>query len=736
MTNINKVAVIGGGVMGGGIAAILANAGIKPYLYEIAGKNSNNELSEKALEDIKQSPNLTKESNAERITPLNLEDHLNYLSECDWIVEAITEDLTIKHKLYSRIEPYLKSSAIISSNTSTIQLANLKQGVSENFANKFYITHFFNPPRHMKLLELVTPENAQPEQTENLAGFLSKNLGKGVVYCKDTPGFVANRIGCFLLESALRKVFDHNQNPAHVDSVFINLFGLPKTGLFGLYDLIGWDIMQNVTNVLTENLEINDRFNQMYYPLKAISALVDQGYTGKKGKGGFYQTIKTEEGRQKQVLDLNSFKYIPVDEAMQNYIGYNSIEELIGSGDGLAECVRDILDGFGNYVHETTYEISNSPEEVDKAIQLGFNWKKGPFALFGQNFTSEETGFNWLKNRNESKGAVSSELLNRTNAGYKFNFYKLNQILPDELLNSENLLDRSSEEAVLKEYHNSLVFINNNKLGVLTQEIFEALIASVDIAEEKAMPLIITSSGRNFSAGADLNLFKDITNESFMDIYNILLTGQDAMMKLKYARIPSVAAVGGVALGGGFELIIHSSHSVINMETQVGLVEILLGLVPGWGGTKHVLLAGQESGDINPLESMLRGYKTPNADYIAENYGRSNFSFNMNNTNLFLEAYEKAMQLSKNFQPKNKEEYDKTFELMPELKQLAADNFQYLSEYHEYVAEELLKHIRGRSTLSEHDLLNIERDVFLQLIRREEAAERINHMQQYGKPLL
>ncbi len=736
MTGINKIAVIGGGVMGGGIAAVIANSGKNPYLFEIAGENSNNEIAEAAKDKIKSSSNLTKESNAERIIPLNLADHLEYLSECDLVIEAVTEDLSVKHDLYAKIQPYLKKSCIITSNTSTIQLAKLREGISEEFQNRFFITHFFNPPRFMKLLELVSLEESEENLVSQLQEFLSYGLGKGVVHCKDTPGFIANRVGCFLLEHALRVAIKHNQSPAHIDEVFVKLLGLPKTGLFGLYDLIGWDVMQHISGVFTQNLAENDRFNQIYYPVKSVPYLIEKGYNGKKGKGGFYHIIKQDETRVKQVLELDNLKYDNLDEIMQNYSGFDDIKSLISSDNSLAECIKEILAGFGNYLHEVTYEISDSPEEVDKAMQLGFNWKKGPFAIFNQNFSDNATGFKWLKDRNNHYNAESAKFLEETSSGYKFNFYKLNQLLPAELESSEDLLARESGECHLKQYNDCLVFINNNKLGVLTEEIFQGIISSVDIAEEKGLPLVIISKGSNFSAGADLNLFKDVTNETFMDVYNILLTGQDAMMKMKYAKIPVVSAVNGVALGGGFELIIHSCYSVINMETKAGLVEILLGLIPGWGGTKHVLLAGQESGDITPLENMLRGYKTPNADYIEENYGRSNFSINMNSNYLLEEACIKAKELLNNYEPRNKEQYDSTFELMPELQQLAADNFHYLSDYHEYVADELFKHIKGRSNLSEHDLLNIERDIFLQMLRKDETAERINYMHKHGKPLL
>ena len=317
MSLIKKVCVIGSGVMGSGIAAQVANSRTKVILLDIADENSENpsNISASALvrmQSQKPAP-LSHPSLAKYITTGNLRDHLNLISECDLIIEVIIERLDVKHALYETLLPYLKDGAIIASNTSTLPLAKLKEKLPQSVQNRFIISHFFNPPRYMELLELVSDVNNDNSVIERAEEFISKKLGKIIIHCNDTPGFIANRIGCFFLECTVRKAIEKGLDPAVIDQIFTKLLGFPSTGIFGLYDLIGHDVMALISKSLVSTLDSGDKYNEIYTESGILSVMKSRGLLGRKSCAGFYKVTKDQGKTIKQIFDFKSLEYVGLE---------------------------------------------------------------------------------------------------------------------------------------------------------------------------------------------------------------------------------------------------------------------------------------------------------------------------------------------------------------------------------------------------------------------------------------
>ncbi|WP_298428702.1 3-hydroxyacyl-CoA dehydrogenase family protein, partial [Rhodoblastus sp.] len=383
MAQIRKVAVIGAGVMGAGIAAQVANSGTPVVLLDIvpAGAENRNAIAEGAVAKMlktEPAPFMSKAA-AKLVTTGNIEDHLDLLADCDWIVEAVIERLDIKQALYAKVETHRKKGSVVSSNTSTIPLATLTAGLPESFARDFVITHFFNPPRYMRLLELVTSAKNDPATVKTLTEFCDYRLGKGVVPCKDRPGFIANRLGVYWLQSAVVTAFEMGLDVEDADAIIGKPFGIPKTGVFGLIDLVGLDLMPHINASLAGSLPPDDPFHAMNRPAPLIERMIKEGYTGRKGKGGFYR-VNREMNKRKEAIDLKTGDYRvqkkPQVEAIKE--AGRSLTKLL-SHDSLAgryawTVMRETLTYAAMLVGDAADEI----ESIDEAMRLGYNWKSGP----------------------------------------------------------------------------------------------------------------------------------------------------------------------------------------------------------------------------------------------------------------------------------------------------------------------------------------------------------------------
>jgi 3-hydroxyacyl-CoA dehydrogenase len=385
---IEKAAVLGAGVMGAQIAAHLANAGVPVMLLDMVpqGADNRNALAEGAVARmLKAEPAPFVHKRAARlVTPGNLEDHLDGLAEADWIVEAVIEDLEIKRALYEKVEAVRKDGSLISSNTSTIPLARLIDGLPERFANDFLITHFFNPPRYMRLLELVAGAKTRPEALAILEDFADRRLGKGVVVCHDTPGFVANRIGTFWMQCAVVAAEDLGLSVEEADAVMSRPVGIPKTGVFGLLDLIGLDLMPKVDASMAALLPEDDAYQGLRRDWPLLQRMIGDGYTGRKGKGGFYRLNRSGGGRVKEAIDLGSGDYAPARKPVLESLDaakHGGLPALVAQPDRGGQFAWTVLSQTLAYAASLVPEIAGDIVAVDRAMRLGYNWKEGPFEL-------------------------------------------------------------------------------------------------------------------------------------------------------------------------------------------------------------------------------------------------------------------------------------------------------------------------------------------------------------------
>ena len=414
MSRIEKVAVIGAGVMGAGIAAHIANAGVPVVLLDIVPEGADNRdtVAEGAIARLlKTDPApLMHKRNAKRITAGNIDDHLDRVADCDWIVEAIVERTDIKRALYEKLEAVRKDGSLVSSNTSTIPLATLTDGMPDRFRGDFLITHFFNPPRYMRLLELVCGPDMAPDRVEPLRRFLDIALGKTVIDCHDTPGFIANRIGTYWLQSAVVASIEDGVTVEEADAVIGRPMGIPKTGVFGLLDLVGLDLMPHVLRSLADALDKDDPFHTIYREPELIEMMIEAGYTGRKGKGGFYRLDTRSGERVKQARDLNTGEYHNASRPKLASVAAakkGGLRALVEHGDKGGQYGWKVLAGTLCYAAELAPEIADDIASVDAAMRLGYNWKYGPFELI------DRLGADWFRAKLVADGMPVPVLLQR-----------------------------------------------------------------------------------------------------------------------------------------------------------------------------------------------------------------------------------------------------------------------------------------------------------------------------------
>jgi len=697
MSVIRKVCVIGSGVMGSAIAAQVANSRTEVILLDIADENSSNPsnivvVALEKMQSQKPAP-LSHPSLAKYITVGNLRDNLNLISECDLIIEVIIERLDIKHNLYKTLLPYLKDSAIIASNTSTLPLAKLKEKLPESVQLRFIITHFFNPPRYMELLELVWDVNNDRSIIEPAEEFITKKLGKTIIHCNDTPGFIANRIGCFLLEFTVRKAIEKELNPALIDQIFTKLLGFPSTGIFGLYDLIGHDVMALISKSLTGALDIQDKYHEIYTESEILSVMKSRGLLGRKSGGGFYKVTKSHGQVIKQIFDFKSLDYVELKLTETP----KTLEELFNKNDIYSDFFKEILANFFSYVTSLVPEISDSTEDIDKAMKLGYSLKYGPFELLDSYMPKDEI---WLKGITNNK--VKKQATNKSTwqDGAKI------------------LL--SNDSADLFEYKNNHFFVIKTKMNSLNHQVFDLIIDSVKLSEDKSSRLIIhPGKSKHFSAGADIRLFyEQISNRNFKAIEQFIDLGQKAMLTLKYAAIDVISCAYGLALGGGCELLLHSHCVVAHQNLNAGLVELGVGLIPGWGGVKEMFLRSENDKNrlIQNLRNILVQYQSASSDYFALEYN-VNCNFNMNIENIMAEAIE--VKTVKRITPNSV-----NLPRMNLASEMDTANFDNITGE----VLEFFQKIIDIGKIDESTLLNMEKEKFLQMAANPASLEKIGRL--------
>ena len=759
---IKKVGVIGAGTMGAGIAGQVANAGIEVWLLDLPSKGENtNSLSSKGLTRIKDPdmPGLMS-AEAENLVHLgNTRDDFHELADCDWVAEAVVERLDVKQDLYHRLNKCCKASAIITSNTSTIPIKLLTEGMPREFCERFAITHFFNPVRFMRLLELVRGEHTKNDVVDTLAMFSELQLGKGVVLCADTPGFLANRVGVFAIQCALHNAFDLGLAPTEADAFFGRPLGFPKTGVFGLYDLIGIDLMVDVVKSLVNILPANDAFHQYSAPIDFMTNMIANGQTGNKNNKGFYR----DDGEERQVISLVNGDYIPYERLRAPLVEEaerEGISTLLNDNGRFGLYVWRALSETLCYAASLVPEVTEDLTQIDDAMKLGYNWVKGPFELL------DEIGVEYFIDRLQKDGREVPSFLTK---GLENGFYTDKKtglssldangfffpiVRPKGVLRFSEIRQTLSsissnrsaswyeyEGAAIVEFHSKANALDSGSLDILSEA----------LSESQKMGLrgvIVHNDSHHFSCGVSLWSVRDcFEKEDFNSLDAFLVYFQETMLKMRSSTLPVIAAPVGMSIGGGFEVVLHADHVVSHANSVMGLVESFVGVVPAGGGCKETLyrwsdhLADNQKAAWKSFMNIGLG-KLANSpsEASALAMSRQGDVFHMNRDymlNLSLSSLEKVKK-SIDREPMALSGADQFQEMVGWLESNYAKGA--ITAHDITVGTEIARIVTGGecpagTVFSEQDILDAERASFIGLAQTAETQARIVAMLDNGKTL-
>ncbi len=773
MLSIKKVAVIGSGVMGSGIAAQAANAGLDVLLLDIVPKDGSDRdtVAKGAIQRmLKTNPApLMHPRNAKRIQPGNVEDHLEWLAECDLVVEVVIENLEIKQALYRKIDQYRKADCIVTSNTSTIPLANLVEGMPDDFRQHFAVTHFFNPPRYMRLLELVAGPDTRSEVITTLRDFGDRMLGKSVVDCKDTPGFIANRIGILWMGVAVRFAFEDNLTVEEADSVIGKPMGIPKTGIFGLLDLVGIDLQPHVERSMLSTLPEDDMYRDIHRPSPFIEKMIANGYTGRKGKGGFYRLNRNGGKKIKEALNLQTNEYHPADRPALASVeaARAGLRALVEHPDRGGQYAWRVLSHTLSYAAALVPQIADDIYAVDEAMKNGYAWKWGPFELI------DKLGASWFAEKLAEQGMAVPPLLQQVGEG---SFYRIENGALQHFGTDGSYHDVSRAEGVLllSDIKRASKQVESNRSAslwdigdkVLCLE-FHSKMNAVDegimamaakalkiIPTQGYRALVIHNEGANFSVGANVGLGLFAANiAAWPKITESVKQGQDIYKALKFAPFPVVGAPSGMALGGGCEVLLHCDAIEAHAETYMGLVEVGVGLVPAWGGCKEMLLRWSENPrhPKGPMPAVSKVFETVATATVAKSaeearsllYLRPSDGIVMNRDRLLASAKDRALMMAQDYAPPEARELTLPGPSGEAAMTLVLNDFQRAGKAtaHDVTVGKKLAHVLAggkvdpTETLTEDKLLTLERSAIVSLLRTPQTLDRIEHMLETGKPL-
>ena len=738
--DIKKVVVIGSGTMGSGIAAHLCNANIPVTLLDLT-----TEISKKARDRIHKSrpPLLLDKTKIENIKVGNINENFDVVKEADWVVEAVVERIDIKHNIYEKIFKNRKQGAIVSSNTSSIPIKVLSEKLTEEEKKDFCITHFFNPVRYMGLLEIVKNENNDLKKINSLKKFCEIELGKGAIVCNDTPGFLGNRIGVYAMQVAMTEAFRMKLSIEEADAVFGRPMGIPKTGVFGLYDLIGIDLMADVLKSFIKELSDKDEFQIVAKEIPLVKKLIDTGYTGRKGKGGFYRMNKNDNQKVLEAINLETGEYTS-SKKIDLGIETVDINRLINRKDKYGEYAWEVISKIIKYASSLVPGITDKFNDIDEAMRLGFNWAMGPFEMLKsigvENFFSRIDNFennDFLENLSKSKNE---------------NFYGERQLYTDietlgKIRPSAIKVDKN-KSAEIHRFKDFNIVEFTTKACALDYDSMDALKNATD------KPLIVMNESMQFSAGVNLSYTMNFADKGdFKSIEKFIKYFQDTCKTLKYSKHPVVSAPSGLTLGGGFEVLVQSNFVASHTNIVVGLVETIVGLVPAGGGCKEMLWRWSKTDeakldpDYAPLKVFdIIGYaKTATSPVEAEplKYLKPEDKKIMNRNSLFEEA-RKLINQNNDFIPPEECKFklsgkplkEKMIKILEKLY-----NEKIILDHGIYVGTQLANVLSGGDTnldktLSEDDLYKLELESFMRLIETKQTQDRIKHTLLTGKPLV
>ncbi len=737
---IKKVVIIGSGTMGSGIAAHLCNANVPVTLLDLT-----TEISTNARDRIYKSrpPLLIDKSKINNIKVGNISDDFDIVKEADWIVEAVVERIDIKHQIYDKIFKSRKDGAIVSSNTSSIPIKVLSQNLTNDQKKDFCITHFFNPVRYMGLLEIVKNENNDLEKINGLQKFCEIELGKGAIVCNDTPGFLGNRVGVYAMQIAMTEAFKMKLTVEEADAIFGRPMGIPKTGVFGLYDLIGIDLMADVLKSFIKELPKTDKFHEVAQEIPLIKKLIETGYTGRKGKGGFFRINKDGGAKILEALNLETGDYSPskkIDIKSEKV----DLKKLINRNDKYGKYAWSVISKIIKYASSLVTEITDEFNDIDEAMRLGFNWSKGPFEMLEEigveNFFSKIDNYDgnkFLENLAKSK--------NENFYGERQKYTKI-ETLGKVKRKAQSIDGNSSAQIYQFKDYNIVEF--TTKANALDYDSMDALKKATD------KPLIIINESMQFSAGVNLSYTMDFANKGdFKSIEKFIKYFQETCKELKYSKYPVISAPSGLTLGGGFEVLVQSNFVASHTNIIIGLVETIVGLIPAGGGCKEMLARWQntEESKKDPHFAPLKvfdiiGYgKTATSPVEAEplKYLKPEDKKIMNRNSL-LEASKQILDENRDFYSPSELVFNLPGESVRGEMYKVLDklyNDKVIQDHGMEVAKELAYVLSGGDTsidkqLSEDDLFKLELDAFMKLIETPKTQERIKHTLATGKPLV
>ncbi len=779
MQNIRRVAVLGSGVMGSQIAAHCVNAGLEVTLLDLKSDDpaNPNKIADESLKKIakmKPAPFGLPEY-ASRIKTGNFEDDFELLEQADWICEVVIERMDIKKQMMSRIDSIKKEHTLVSSNTSGLPISEICSDCSDEFKKRFLGTHFFNPPRYMKLLEVIPTRETLPEITAKMRTFCERVLGKGVVECKDTPNFIANRIGVFSMASILPYFFNGTLRIEEIDAITGTLTGYSKSATFRTGDMVGLDIMAHVSENIYPAIP-GDEMRDVFIVPDGLKKMIGVGLKGNKSGAGFYKKIQTDKGREFHVIDPESLEYGPQKEVDSEVVSSakkikNPAERLkfLSFNDSdvgmfVWETQRDLL----LYAAKRIPEISDSIESVDRAMKWGFNWQMGPFERW------DALGIDEVVLRLNAEGKEVPELIRDLKAAGFDRFYDGDQVydpiyktMVDRRPKAEgevtvNSLRKDSEpvfendSAALHDLGEGVaLFEFKTRNATLGFELVQSLEQSLDIVEKNFKGLVISHDGDNFAYGANLmEAGMALKSGNFDQIVQAVTNFQRTALKLRYSSFPVVSAPFGRTLGGGTEFVLYSDRVVAHYELYMGLVEVGVGLIPAGGGTTEMLKRAMQKVDseADPLPFIREVFKTIGLASVSDSadkarkigFLRSDDVIIMNRDLLIPTAKEQVLSLvNAGYQPPVKETHyvlgEKSLSVMKTMLYVMHEA-GYATDYDRVVSGRVANVLAG-GPLSEPQfvpedyLMRLEREAILTCFKDERTHSRMEHMLKTGKPL-
>lgn len=793
MIKISKVAVLGSGVMGSGIACHLANCGFQVWMLDIlppdlreeekSDKAARNRIADTALRNaIKSKPSpLFHKDLVKRIRTGNLEDDLAVIRDCDWVIEAVVEKLEVKKALFEKVEQNRKAGTLVSSNTSGIPIHLMAEGRSGDFRTHFLGTHFFNPPRYLRLLEIIPGPDTRPEVTEFFMQFGDRFLGKRTVKCKDTPAFIANRIGVYAMSKIFQLSEELGLDINTVDKLTGPAMGRPNTGTFRLADLVGLDTAVKVIEGIKQNCPQDEQIHKMEMPAY-LKFLVDQKWYGNKSNKGFYLKSEEKDDKGKTIiygLNLKTLEYEAPGKTNLASLGVSKqtddlssrLKALIRMEDPGAVLIARSLAGLFAYASNRVPEISDTLYSIDDALKAGFAWDLGPFEYWDA--VGLEEGLRLAEKYGEQ---VAPWVLDMKESGHhafysregKIRAYnpmtKTMEVIPgrEQLVNLVALSGTKpvvqNPDAVIHDIGDGVLCLEfRSKANTLGEGVVRALLEGIQLAEEgRWKGLVIGNHGKNFSVGANLMLVAMMAYQQDWDELNMSVKAfQDVTMRCRYSKIPVVIATQGYVFGGGCEMMMHCDAALCAAESYIGLVEAGVGLIPGGGGTKEFALRASDAffeGDVR-IPTLIEKFKTIAMASVAtsaeEAYGLGYLLRNRDQVVLNLdrnltEAKQKVLALAENYvMPVPREDVFVLGQQGLASLYIAAHSLKlgnYASDHDVKIARKAAWVLCGGDLsapqhVSERYLLDIEREAFLSLCGEPKTLERIQYMLENNKPL-